>query len=100
MIDKAEEAANLFLIEVLAQIGTFSDTYNTYNSTRALGVRKSPTGWVVSIDAPNGSDNYASYVNGRSGVCSKHAILHYHYVEDTLDRTLRIINGGGKVNGI
>lgn len=99
-MNKAEQAANLFLVEILAQIGTFSDTYNTYNSTRILGVRKTATGWMVSIDAPNGNDNYASYVNERSGVCSKHAISHYHYVEDTLDRVLRIVTEGGKVNGI
>lgn len=99
-MNKAEQAANLFLVEVLAQIGTFSDTYNTYNSTRILGVKKTANGWQVSIDAPNGNDNYASYVNERNGVCSKHAISHYHYVEDTLDRVLRIVTEGGKVNGI
>lgn len=99
-MNKAEQAANLFLVEVLAQIGTFSDTYNTYNSTRILGVKKTATGWQVSIDAPSGNDNYASYVNERNGVCSKHAISHYHYVEDTLDRVLRIVTEGGKVNGI
>lgn len=100
MNDKVEEAAVLFFVEILAQISTFSDTYNTYNSTRLLGIRKIGNSLVVSIDAPSGNDNYASYVNGRNGVCSKHAISHYHYVEDTLDRVMRIVSEGGRVNGI
>ena len=96
---KSEEAANLFFVEILAEISTFSDTYNTHNSTRAVGIQKKGNAWVVTITAPTGTDDYASYVNGRNGICKKHGHTHYHYIEDTLDRVLRIISEGGTING-
>ena len=97
---KSEEAANLFLVEILAEISMFSDTYNTHMSTKSVGLQRQGNAWVVTITAPKGNDDYASYVNGRSGICKKHGHTHYHYVEDTLDRVLRIISEGGTINGI
>ena len=97
---KSEEAANLFLVEILAEIATFSDTYNTFNSTRNVGIQRVANGWMVTITAPTINDDYASYVNGRMGICKKHGHSHHHYVEDTLDRVLRIVSEGGTINGI
>lgn len=97
---KSEEAANLFFTEILAEISQFSDTYNTHNSTRSVGIQRVGNSWVVTITAPSDSGDYASYVNGRNGICKKHGHTHYHYVEDTLDRVLRIVSEGGTINGI
>ena len=97
---KSEEAANLFLVEILAEISTFSDTYNTHNSTKAVGLQRVGNSWIVTITAPSVSGDYASYVNGRSGICKKHGHTHFHYVEDTLDRVLRIVSEGGTINGV
>ena len=97
---KSEEAANLFLVEILAEISQFSDTYNTHMSTKSLGIQRQGNAWVVTITAPTNNDDYASYVNGRNGICKKHGHTHYHYVEDTLDRVLRIVSEGGTINGI
>jgi hypothetical protein len=97
---KSEEAANLFLVEILAEISTFSDSYNTRDSTKVAGLQRKGNSWVVTITAPKGTDDYASYVNGRLGICKKHGHTHYHYIEDTLDRVLRIVSEGGTINGI
>ena len=97
---KSEEAANLFLVEILAEISQFSDTYNTRNSTKAVGLQRKGNAWVVTITAPSESGDYASYVNGRNGICKKHGHTHYHYVEDTLERVLRIVSEGGTINGV
>lgn len=97
---KSEEAANLFFVEILAEISQFSDTYNTHNSTKQIGIQRKGDSWVVTITAPTVDDDYASYVNGRNGICKKHGHTHYHYVEDTLDRVLRIISEGGTINGV